>query len=237
MTNRYIDGFKRLNIQLKPIINKYKKSKYYFLANAAYCFIRYGVTPNQYIGFSFYKLSHLERKQYYTARQSRRLEKKLNDPEFYDIFWDKRLFNEYFSEYVKREWIYTPGLDVIDIMNFIDRHEKVIIKPTDLSSGRGIHVVDRSKFNDKAFEKIVEDYKKENILIEAYINQHNELNKLNPTSVNTVRVYTVLNKNGDISFISASLRIGGKGADVDNFHAGGVGYSIDIDTGYVCKSG
>lgn len=35
----------------------------------------------------------------------------------------------------------------------------------------------------------------------------------------------------------ASIRVGGKGAEIDNYHAGGVGYPIDIASGIVFKPG
>ncbi|MDE7347606.1 MAG: hypothetical protein K2N48_12820, partial [Muribaculaceae bacterium] len=36
---------------------------------------------------------------------------------------------------------------------------------------------------------------------------------------------------------SASIRVGGKGAEVDNYHAGGVGYPIDIRYGNIKGEG
>ncbi len=60
---------------------------------------------------------------------------------------------------------------------------------------------------------------------------------LNPDTVNSVRIYTILDKNNTPHVISAAVRVGGAGAEVDNFHAGGVGYPIDTETGIVCSAG
>ncbi len=38
-------------------------------------------------------------------------------------------------------------------------------------------------------------------------------------------------------FLSCSIRAGGSSAEVDNYHSGGVGYPIDIDTGVISGYG
>ena len=67
--------------------------------------------------------------------------------------------------------------------------------------------------------------------------QHPKISELNPSSVNSIRVYTLQKKDKTPLILSASIRVGGRGADVDNYHAGGVGYPIDIESGIVYKPG
>lgn len=74
-------------------------------------------------------------------------------------------------------------------------------------------------------------------LLEEFVRQHPALSALNPTSVNTVRVYTILDRTGAVHILSASLRVGGFGSPVDNFHSGGVGYPIDPERGVVMAAG
>ena len=69
-------------------------------------------------------------------------------------------------------------------------------------------------------------------IIEEYIVQHDEMMKICPTSVNTVRV-TTINYNGECRFLYSVFRMG-QGAVVDNFHAGGIAATVDIETGIVC---
>lgn len=74
-------------------------------------------------------------------------------------------------------------------------------------------------------------------LIECFIQQHPEIMRLNPSSVNTIRVYTLTKKDDTPHILSASIRVGGKNADADNYHAGGCGDPIDIETGIVYMPG
>ena len=61
MKNRYIDAFSRLKEGLSKVSRLYDINIISLYWDAAKCFIRYGVTPNEYLGWRFYQLSHLER--------------------------------------------------------------------------------------------------------------------------------------------------------------------------------
>jgi len=51
--------------------------------------------------------------------------------------------------------------------------------------------------------------------------QHEELRKINPTSLNTVRVVSFLHK-GKVHILNFALRMGVKGSKVDNLYVGGL---------------
>lgn len=109
--NRYIKAFARLQQAIPNIAAKYQKSKLWFYLDAAKCFVRYGVTPNEYLGWRFYELSGFERKGFYTARDSNKWERKFNTPEYADYFNLKELTNKAFSKFISRDWILTSGRD------------------------------------------------------------------------------------------------------------------------------
>jgi len=60
-----------------------------------------------------------------------------------------------------------------------------------------------------------------NYVIQPVIRQHEELNKLHPQSVNTIRVYTYLKPDGNPEKKFAALRFGIGGKRVDNASSGG----------------
>lgn len=186
MSNRYTQAFKRLDIALTPVSDKYGVRKLYFFIDAFWSLIRYGITPNEYIGFGFYKLSRLERKQYYTARHSAKYEKLFNDRKFYETFWHKEKTNTKFKNFLKRDWLYAPDATDEEINTFLQTHDKVIVKPTNQSSGHGIYV-----YNDEPINTLKEN----SCLIEEFVCQHHKMAAINSTSVNTVRVYTLLKIN------------------------------------------
>lgn len=237
----YKRAFKRLIIALNPICESYGKKKYYFLWNALKAFIRYGVTPNEYIGFGFYKKSTLEKKEFYTARHSDYYEPKFNHKSKIDIFNRKELTLKTFSDFVNRKWLYTPEYSRDEIERFLKSGKKIIVKPNNMSSGKGIHI-----YNDtESIDEIINN----KCLLEEFVNQHFSLKEINSSSVNTIRIYsvkTIKNVNltkwnvwnkGNTIIFSASIRVGGKNAEVDNFHAGGIGYPIDIRHGIVNGEG
>lgn len=69
-------------------------------------------------------------------------------------------------------------------------------------------------------------------------NQHSDINKIYPLSVNTIRLITVTNpKTGIPEVMTAVLRVGASGNHVDNWAVGGLSIGIDISTGKLAKYG
>ncbi len=238
MDNKYINAFSRFRKHIVPITKEYGTSKLFFYIDALLSFIRYGITPNEYLGWSFWELSSLKRKQFYTARHSNKWEKRFNDPKYADYFNLKYQTNQIFSKFINRAWLYTGNSSEKQIESFIKSHPRIIIKPTSLSSGKGIKLYTNESINE---------LKAANVLLEEYIIQHPKMASLNSSSVNSIRVYTLTTpsnfypqdteKINNTIFISASIRVGGIGSTVDNYHAGGVGYPLDIKHGVVCGAG
>lgn len=233
--NKYSIAFKRLYKELNPICQYYNKSKVYFLFDAAYCYLKYGASPHDYMNFEFYKLKDIERNKFLTMKRTHRVESIYNDKKYADYFNNKYKFNMVFSDFIKREWKYAPELSLDEFINFVKRKEKVIVKPLGLSSGKGIYALEINKINN--FMEIYQKIKTENCLVEEFIKQHSKLMSANERTVNTIRVYTLIDKNDKIHIIFAALRVGSATADVDNFHNGGVGYPLDLHTGVVYKQG
>ena len=233
MLENYKTAFAKLSRNLDVISKKYGKSRLSFFADAAWCHIRYGVTPNQYVGFQFYRLSSLERKQFYTARFQDKYDEVFNPKSYSHLFNDKEKTLKTFADYVHRDWLFTPDATLEQIQEFIDSHPKIICKPSNMSSGRGIFV---------RKDETARMLKEGSYLLEEFVTQHHSISELNPSSVNTVRVYTLISKNKntpptgsvpEIQYIATMIRIGGQGSEVDNYHSGGVGYPIDLETGLI----
>ena len=67
-------------------------------------------------------------------------------------------------------------------------------------------------------------------VIEEYLEQHPAYAQLNPTSINTMRLW-VLRRAGKTNVKLGYMRIGRAGSLVDNHHAGGIVVPIDLATG------
>ena len=112
--------------------------------------------------------------------------------------------------------------------------QKMVFKQTFGFSGDGVRVV---RFeNGAVIEKehafpaqdFVNSISAPNVswLIQHFIRQHEILSSLNESSVNTMRVVT-FHTGKDVTVACTALRIGGKGADVDNVGQGGVMTGVD----------
>ena len=67
-------------------------------------------------------------------------------------------------------------------------------------------------------------------VIESYLEQHPAYANLNPSSINTMRLW-VLRRAGQTKVKLGYMRIGRAGSLVDNHHAGGIVAPIDLSTG------
>lgn len=125
---------------------------------------------------------------------------------------------------------YNP-IDRNNFNNLFDNHvTRIIIKPATDQGGHGIVFFSR-KEGDQRFvnnkgeiltiEWLESTYKTDFLIQEAF-EQSDYIGQFNPTSVNTIRVNTYRDVyTGEIHYLGGALRIGSKGADVDNASAGG----------------
>lgn len=224
----YLQAFSRLKASTQRLCGQYGCSPWSIYFDFFWSRLIYGVTPNEYIGWEFYAKNRRERNTYYTARHFHRYERILNSPDYYDTFWDKPKFLSCFSSFVKREWLNAAESSEDDILGFLKRHPDAIVKPTNQSSGKGIH-----HYEGESASML----KKANALLEERIIQINEMAIPNPSSVNSIRVYTILDREGIPHILSACMRVGGYGSTTDNFHSGGVAYPIDLQYGTIAKAG
>jgi hypothetical protein len=69
-------------------------------------------------------------------------------------------------------------------------------------------------------------------LVEEFIVQHPELTRISPSAVNTVRIFTQINKQNKVEILGCRLRIS-VNSPVDNMAAGNLAAPIDEKTGQV----
>ena len=112
----------------------------------------------------------------------------------------------------------------------------LFLKPTDASQGANTFLIEKNNnsyfINNKEsnLSDIISTLNntKQNLLVQQKLVQHAELNRLYPNSINTMRIVTIMDKEGPV-IIASFLRIGGHGSIVDNMSAGGLGVGIKED--------
>lgn len=201
-----------------------------------WCNLRYGAMDNRdYLLFEFWKKSASERNKFFTKRRYFRLIKSFDKETFLHPGGKSYLYQKY-SDFIKRDWMLADATtEESKIRNFFEKHESVLVKPLSSEQGRGIYVAKGKDQQELA--KIMSRCKIGSILLEEVCGNCEDLNRINSNSLNTLRIYTIVTKDGEIQIPSVSLRCGCGNTVVDNWGSGGVGYPIDIETGVVCSPG
>ena len=167
-----------------------------------------------------------------------------NDKNSFALFLDKSMMPKTYV-HAMNNLLYDEDYNVIsagDIFSKLKDAQKIIIKPTKEMGGKGITLFTRvgSKFidnfnNDLTYDYLLKNYVSDYIIQECLI-QHEFMSQFNPTSVNTLRIAVMRDiESGKLSIMGGFLRIGGKGAVVDNISSGGSSVPIDTNNGKLGK--
>lgn len=151
---------------------------------------------------------------------------------------DKNMYDIYFYDIVQpltvlriNNGIYTDAdYQLISFNRAIDlcrQYKELIIKPSvDTEGGTGIEFWNADQESISALE---EKLKRDGcFIVSEVVKQHNELNKIHKSSINTIRIITLLLEN-EVHILSAILRMGVNGARVDNASSGGIFCGININ--------
>ena len=111
----------------------------------------------------------------------------------------------------------------------------VVIKPSMIGMwGTGVRIIstNNGRIDEKETVEELFDTFKENFIIQKKVIQHPEMSRLNPTSLNTLRVLSY-HHGDEVVVLYAVVRIGRKDKLVDNETAGGINADICLDDGHI----
>ena len=191
-----------------------------------------GSSYEDFLVFKFYERTPEEQRQHVTLDMFIRMRLTYNDHSTAKKYFDdKAKFNETFAPHIHRRWFVNMDLTFDEFMEKTAGISDFLVKPLAKTQGIGIHklhLTDDPEERRSAYEALI---KEEKSIIEEYITQHEAVAAFCPASVNTLRI-TTLYKDGECHFLYSVFRMG-RGAVVDNFHAGGIAASVDPATGVV----
>ncbi len=121
-------------------------------------------------------------------------------------------------------------ITVNDILRKCEKYNEVVMKPTlDTGGGKNVTFIG-SKDPIEMRRKIKANLNifNQNFIIQEVLTQHETLQKMNPESINTIRVMSFLS-GGEVTILSSVLRMGVDGARVDNGCSGGISCRINPD--------
>ena len=117
---------------------------------------------------------------------------------------------------------------LMKILKSLEKYPTFVKKPIFGLGGGDVEKLSVDQIKNK--REFYEALKDKNEFIEELIIQDERWGKLSPNSTNTIRVMTVA-VNGKSRIMFTAARIGSGKNITDNFHQGGQGVFIDMDTG------
>lgn len=214
------------------------KNKLVLLADIAWCAMRYGTSFNDYMIFSYWTLDHKQRDSILTRFRSRKLFDKTYDITDIDTFDSKAKFYRTFADYLGRNTLIVEDSTPESFSAFFEQNPIIIAKPDGGWSGKGIKKYALGDYptpeaRGALFQSMVDDGIG---VVDEWIEQHPDLDKLNPDTVNSLRMCTFVD--GDhADMLYAVIKMGTRGHFVDNLYSGGVHCPIDPDTGQIFYAG
>lgn len=225
-------SFKRLISVINKTAEKSGKNKVYLFFDMINCALRYGAGYHDYLIFGFYDMSGAQRKTYMTRIKNKRLISLMNDPEYAPLFDRKNLFNDRFRAYLGRDFLDMGKTDLQEFSAFIDGKAYIFVKPNIGESGKGIEKLKVSDFeNAEALFQYIRSKKLG--VAEQLLTQHEDLNRLYPLAINSLRIVTIVT-GGKAHCAYAVSKSGNAGKFVDNMENSGLCCPIDLDTGKIC---
>lgn len=217
--------YKNMLRVINRIHKKTHRNRIILFFDVIICGFKYKAGYLDYELFEMYDLNKKQRATILTRGINNDFVRKYNKPGYRELFDNKYLFNQKFDKFTKRKYMYLDENNEKEFNDFIKGREWIIAKPLNATHGDGIMKIHPTK---KTYKELM---KTDSRLIEEYIIQDDRLNKLNPMSINTLRIVT-LYAEGKSTIIATYLRVGNNRI-VDNFNGGGMVVPINADTGII----
>lgn len=222
----------RSHRELKKVSEKEEINMFYLWYDFIKCSIVHGAIINHYCRGGLYKLKGGERRKSMTYRRYVKLSQAYNNNvDAIEVLNNKQLFNKQLAPYVKRKWLYSKEMEYDQFVELCNVYESLIVKPSDGEQGKGIYTIN-TKEEKHRIDEVYKELKAGAFMIEEFVKQHPGM-VYNNKSVNTLRVYTILDRNGEAHLMKALLRVGTGDSIVDNYHHGGCVYDLDLYTGRI----
>lgn len=229
-----ITNWNRLKSQFNYVCKVSKGKKLQLLFDMVGCSLKYGTSLHEYFYYGFYNKPAALRAEYASMGFMYEFQKKMNPPEKRFMLSDKNKFDVAFAEFMGRKLMNPMTSSVEEIAGFINGSEKVVLKRSTGGGGKNVKILKGNEVNAKAIHE--QAIREKFDILEEFVQQHDDLQKLSPNSLNTVRFITQLTKDGSVDIIGASLRMGVL-KNTDNLSSGGITCKINVETGTIESNG
>lgn len=222
--------FRKLKNYLKSVYRTANKTgqtgfaKVQVMLDIISCRIRFGCSCRDYDRYQFYKYKNLYRKNFIADHHLKLIRK-----------WTGNVQNKWedyqcLKDLISRQILLLPDCGAEAFAAFLKHHRKVVVKPCSSRAGVGMRILEYTNDEDAlAFFSSLKEIR----MCEEYVYQHPVIGALNPSSLNTLRIVTLLD--GDkFTILSAALKMGSRADSIaDNLHQNGIAAGVHLDTGIV----
>lgn len=230
---RVISGirFDKLNRVLEKIKEKSGQSKVYTFFDILVCAAKYGAGYYDYLMFGFYDMNGRQRDTYLTRVRNKKIMDLMNDPAFSDEFDDKLRFNKTFAAYLGRKTLNGETATEEELAEFLRGQEAIFAKINHGDCGRGVEKLYVKDFDSPA---AMLAYIREHglVVLEHVLPQHEDMARLHPSSVNTMRILTDL-VDGQVHIAYITVKMGRGNGVCDNSGQGGILCRVDPPSGKI----
>ena len=226
-------SFEKFNYIMGIVKQKSGQSKFRTFFDVLWCAARYGAGYFDYALFGFYAMNGKQRDTYVTRVRNKKIIDRMNRPEYFDEFNDKLKFISHFAPYLRRKLLNAEHASFEEFLEFLDGLDSFFAKPVRGKGGCGIEKLRPSDYPDK---KVLWEHlrSKQLYLLEETLEQHPEMAKLHPESVNTLRIVTDrVDEKVYIAYVL--LKIGRGNNFCDNTGQEGMFCRVDEHTGKICS--
>lgn len=238
-----------------------RKSISRMVAEICYLAFNYRCIPTYYFSRYLFKKERTNILDYLPNKLLYPIKPRFNDEDAWDVVENKLYFDFFYSQFnLSLPQILMYNHKNVFVLNSIKYHIHDVAEFSRLLSElMPLHGSRNSLFIKKTYwsynsdhiyklfiqelrepEKIETLYAeviKSGFLFQETITQHKELDRFNPSCVNTIRFDTFIDQHGKAEIISAYFRTNIKNGYVDNNRVGGCEISVSLETGKLKKYG
>ena len=206
------------------------KSRLWLLCDMLRCALKYNAGYMDYKIAAMYALNDAQRKTVITRGISNSIVRRMNDKAYWHFFDDKTEFNTLFADKLGRKWLRADDQLTLEALSaFLAPLSEILYKPLEGSSGQGIVKFKKADWDGREEEFFRQIRSMGDAVLEELLVQHPVMAGMCPTSVNTVRIATLLGDKRQ-GIVYAFLRIG-NGRVMDNVDCGGMAARVDLESG------
>lgn len=196
---------------------------------------KYGVLLLDYTQYEFYWKRRNERRKYVTYRRLSEIMNTCNNPEHRYLFDQKPEFDKTFKKYLHRDFLDLREGNWEDFQKFVEGKDCFFSKDPNGMFGKGVEKHILNEVED--LKALYDDLKSRQVLCEEGLTQCKEMESFNESSINTIRVVSIVDANGVPQLLGGIIRFGRKGRVADNFHNHGIVAYLDAENGIAGSEG